>query len=143
MMEPLISLTIRDPHHVFRPGEILECEHQIDAVGPGEVKAIESSVLWWTEGKGDEDFGVHYFERRTAGDADEGDLRTLHRFQTALPNSPLTYEGRIVKIHWCVRVRVFLRQGKEAFFEYPFRLGDHTGITPAAQPTESESTDDE
>jgi len=132
-MEPLISLTICDPHRTYRPGDTLECEYQVDAVALEEVKAIESSVMWWTEGKGDEDFGVHHFERRTVSDSPDHDLRNLHRFQTVLPNSPLSYDGRIVKIHWCVRVRVFLKQGKETFFEQPFLLGHRdTGIAPEA-----------
>jgi hypothetical protein len=122
-MEPLISLQILNPQPVFAPGETLLCESQLDAVSPDTVIAVESSILWYTEGKGDEDLSVHYFERRVPGDADDRDLCRLHRFQLALPNSPLSYSGRIVKIRWCARVRVFLRRGKETFFEQPFTLG--------------------
>ncbi len=122
-MEPLISLQILNPQSYFAPGDVLRCESQVDAVDPDDVLAVESSILWYTEGKGDEDLGVHYFERRVPGDADDGDLCRLHRFQAALPNSPLSYNGLIVKIRWCARVRVFLRRGKETFFEQPFTLG--------------------
>jgi hypothetical protein len=113
---------------MFYPGEELECECQIDAVEPREIQAIETSVLWYTEGKGDEDLGVHYFERRVPGDAEGGDLRPLHRFKTVLPGSPLSYPGQIVKVRWCARVRLFLRKGKELFFEQPFELGS---VAPA------------
>lgn len=123
MIEPLISLTLRDPNRVFQPGDILHCEYQIDAVEAKEVQAVEASVLWYTEGKGDEDLAVHYFERRTPSDVEAGDLCELRRFEVALSNSPLTYDGSILKIRWCVRVRLFLRRGKEIFFERPFRLG--------------------
>ena len=47
----------------------------------------------------------------------------MHRFTTILPNSPLSYSGRIVKVRWCARVRLFLKKGKELFFEQPFILG--------------------
>ena len=57
-------------------------------------------------------------------EADGDDLRELRRFKTTLPASPLSYDGEIVKIRWCVRVRAFLRRGKEVFFEQPFQLGD-------------------
>ncbi len=124
MIEPLISLGIRNDQRVFRPGDLLECEYQIDAVELDEVQAVEASVMWYTEGKGDEDIGVHFFERRLPADVEDGDLRHLHRFDTVLPNSPLTYAGAIVKIRWCVRVRAFLRRGKEIFFELPFQLGE-------------------
>ena len=122
-MEPLISLQILNPERTLVPGDVLHCESQIDAVEVDEILAIESSVLWYTEGKGDEDLGVHFFERRVPADADEGDLRRLHQFKTVLPNSPLSYVGAIVKIRWCARVRLFLRRGKELFFEQPFQLG--------------------
>lgn len=122
-MEPLISLGLRPPRQVFQPGETLEFEYQIDAVEPEEVQAIEASVLWYTEGKGDEDLAVHYFERRVPAEAEDGNLCPLHHVTTMLPNSPLSYDGAIVKIRWCVRVRVFLRRGKETFLELPFQLG--------------------
>ena len=123
IMDPLISLQLRYPHRIYHPGDELECEYQIDAVAAEDIQAIEASVLWYTEGKGDEDMAVHFFERRTPSDTEDGDLRPLHRFQTLLPNSPLSYAGSIVKIRWCARVRLFLRRGKEIFFEQPFVLG--------------------
>jgi len=122
-MEPLISLQILNAKPTYQPGDVLECEYQIDAVEAGQLQAIEASVLWYTEGKGDEDMGVHFFQRRVNGDANEGDLRQLHRFRTALPNSPLSYAGTIVKVRWCARIRVFLRRGREVFFEQAFTLG--------------------
>ena len=41
-----------------------------------------------------------------------------------------------VKIRWCVRVRVFLRRGKEAFFEQSFVLGN---VPPARRVPEPET----
>ena len=137
-MEPLISLTLRDPQPVYQPGERLRFEYQIDAVGPGELSAVEASVLWYTEGKGDEDLGVHYFERRTPADEDDGDLRPLQQVEVALPNSPLSYAGVILKIRWCVRVRVFMKRGKDVFFEQPFQFGEVPApAPPAAEPPPS------
>jgi hypothetical protein len=83
---------------------------------------VEVSVNWYSEGKGDEDLGVHYFERYTPSDAIDGDLRQLHRFQTELPNSPLTYNGSIVKIRWRVRVRLNYGRGKEVVADRSFQL---------------------
>lgn len=122
-MDPLVSLRLRDPERVFQPGEELVCQYQIDGVEPAELLAVEASVLWFTEGKGDEDMSVHFFQRRLPVDADEGDLRKLHEFSTHLPNSPLSYAGVIAKIRWCVRVRVFQRRGREVAVEAPFVLG--------------------
>ncbi len=122
MIEPLISLQFLGSNGIYRPGDELHAEYQIDAVEADELQAVELSVLWFTEGKGDEDLAVHYFERRVPADADEHDLRRLHRFKTILPNSPLSYTGEILKIRWCGRVRIFLRRGKELFFDQPFEL---------------------
>lgn len=123
-MEPLISMTILNPRPVHHPGELLEGEVQIDAVGERVIRSIETTVLWFTEGKGDEDIGVHFFESRQQEDFPDIDLRELHRFSTLLPQSPLSYDGKIVKIRWCVRTRVFLRDGRQALFEEAFVLGD-------------------
>ena len=122
MIEPLISIQIQRDRPSFEPGEVIECDYQIDAIPAEEIVAVEASVLWYTEGKGGEDMGIHYFERRLPADA-EGDLRQWRRFQTVLPNSPLTYEGSMIKVRWCVRVRAILKQGRQCCFEHAFRLG--------------------
>jgi hypothetical protein len=121
-MDPLIAVRIHSPNCLFHPGETLDCEFQIDAVSPGDTQVVEVSVNWFTEGKGEEDIGVHYFERYTPSDAVDGDLRQLHRFQTKLPNSPLTYNGAIVKIRWRVRVRLYWGRGKETWVDRVFQL---------------------
>ncbi|MFO0870407.1 MAG: hypothetical protein U0935_15885 [Pirellulales bacterium] len=123
-MNPLISLQLRSPRRVFWPGETFECRYQIDAVEAHEIQSVESSVLWYSEGKGDEDLGVHAFQRRVPGDVTDGDLRRLTSIETVLPNSPLSYSGMILKIRWCVRVRVFWGRGKVTTAELAFRLGD-------------------
>jgi hypothetical protein len=84
---------------------------------------MELSVLWYTEGKGDEDLAVHFFDRRSNSDGEMVDLRKPQRFATTLPSSPLSYEGVILKICWCVRVRLFPERGKELVAEVPFQLG--------------------
>lgn len=121
-MEPLISIQLFDHTPAYPPGGLLKCDYQIDAVPENSIHAIEASVLWSTEGKGDEDLSVHFFERRTAAEELE-DLRALRRFECALPMSPLSYAGKIVQINWCVRVRAFLKSGREASLDYPFQLG--------------------
>ena len=61
--QPLISIQIDHRQEVFEPGEVLSGAFQIDAVEADEVRAVEVSVLWFTEGTGEEDLAVHYFER--------------------------------------------------------------------------------
>ena len=123
-MEPLLSLRLDKSRRSYSPGEVLHCEYQVDAVDPDDVTGLEVSVLWHTEGKGDEDLGVHFFERRTPGE-DATELRSLHTFDTPLPNSPLSYDGTIVKVLWTVRMRLFLKKGRAVMQELSFRLLPH------------------
>jgi hypothetical protein len=124
LRQPLISIQIDHGQNGFEPGAVLAGAFQIDAVNPEELRAVEISVLWFTEGTGDEDIGVHYFERLNVADAPEMNFQERRRFQTVLPNSPLSYEGLSVKICWCVRVRVFLASGRDFVAEKPFQLGN-------------------
>ena len=123
MRAPLISISIEHRQRPHAGGERLIGEFQIDAVEAAELRAVELSILWYTEGKGDEDLGVHHFERWTDEEAAGQPLNELRKFNVVLPNSPLSYEGALVKIRWCVRVRVFLKNGREFYAELPFRLG--------------------
>ena len=67
--------------------------------------------------QGDEDMAVHHFERLVDEPTRPLDLRVPRRFATFLPASPLSYDGQIVKVCWCVRVRLFLPQGQESSAE--------------------------
>ncbi len=122
--QPLISIQLTDRRSSYRPGELLRGSFQIDAIEAHELHAVEVSVLWYTEGKGDEDLAVHHFERISADSVSPGALQEMRHFQTTLPVSPLSYEGVIVKICWCVRVRAFLKRGRNYVSEQDFRLGN-------------------
>ena len=129
MNGPLVRIRFDGNGRVYRPGETLSGEYRIESVAPEEIKAVEVSVLWYTEGKGDEDLAVHVFWRVSADNGDTLDLPRPGRFSTVLPRSPLSYRGVLVRIRWCVRVRVFLTRGREVMGELAFRLGD----VPAAR----------
>jgi len=141
VIEPLLSLCIAGTTRQFSAGDELICEYQIDAVEPEEIQAVEASILWHTEGKGEDDLGVHFFERRLPADAENGDLRPMRRLKTRLPNSPMSYQGAILQIAWCVRLRLFLRRGREYVIEQPFTLGNIPAVLPAIAPTPTEDED--
>lgn len=121
---PPIRLKLDAPGARYEPGDRLTGQFLIEGTNAVPVRAAELSVLWYTSGKGDEDMAVHHFERFVDDPTRPLDLRTPHRFSTVLPASPLSYDGEIVKVCWCVRLRLFLPQGQEAVAEAPFRLGD-------------------
>lgn len=119
----MISIQLDREEGVYAPGDLLECNWRIGRIGLDGVQSVEASVLWYTEGKGDEDFAVHHFVR-VPGDQ----LRKLgdsyqHSLVTALPMSPLTYDGQLLRIRWCVRLRIFLPNENDTVLQQPFFLG--------------------
>ena len=133
MNDPMVTIRFDGNGRAYQPGETLSGEYRLESIRREDVKAVEVSVLWHTDGKGDEDLAVHDFRRLSAEDGDWIDARSPGRFSTVLPKSPLSYRGVIVKLRWCVRVRVFLARDREVVGELPFQLGD----VPAARAQES------
>jgi hypothetical protein len=115
----------------FDPGNELTGQFLVVPEDARSLKAVELSILWYTEGKGDEDIGVHHFERIDAQDG-ANDLRRPIPFRTRLPNSPLSYHGSIIKIVWCVRVRAFVHRGDDLVAEERFQLGSIPSIEQLA-----------
>jgi hypothetical protein len=123
MSDPSVCVQLDGDCRAYQPGEHLSGSFRLDAVGGREVGRVEVSVLWFTEGKGDEDMGVHHLEVLTPGE-DGFDPGAVRRFSVRLPRSPLSYDGVIVKVRWCVRVRAIIAGWSDRVGEVPFRLGD-------------------
>lgn len=126
-----IEILFEEDRTRFEPGEELAGQFLVVPDDARSLKAIELSIMWYTEGKGDEDLGVHHFERLDAMDG-ANDLRRPISFRARLPNSPLSYQGSIVKIVWCVRVRAFPQRGEDFVAEERFQLGNVPVIDQAA-----------
>ena len=123
MSEPQIELVLASEQNQFQAGDTLSGHYRLLNVAARDVRAVELSILWYTEGTGDEDLAVHFFDRfEPATRAIE--VCQPQYFGTQLPASPLSYVGQIVKIFWCVRVRLFLVLGKDLLIERPFQLGN-------------------
>ena len=129
---PRISVTFNHENIQYSGGDQLQAHYIVEGVEPQGISAVERSVVWYTEGKGEEDLGVIFFERIQLERRKDGtqtssvSLSTDHltgALATDLPQSPLSYEGIIVKIRWCVRVRVFFRSGRDFVSEHIFFLG--------------------
>lgn len=122
-MTPEIKIRLDHCSDQFFPGDVLVCEYEIDMPNSNIATAVESSVLWTTTGKGEEDFGVHFFERRPKSMLNSRNLSQPHRISTVLPQSPLSYEGTIIQVRWSVRLRVF-NGGEQFTKDHFFRLGE-------------------
>lgn len=111
---------------MYMPHDLFEFEYRVSNVDQNAISAVEASVVWLTEGKGTEDLGVHSFQRLTGNALVATDWSIPQKVQVPLPDSPLSYEGRLVKISWCVRVRFYLNDGTELVAQQPFYLGTVT-----------------
>lgn len=125
---------------MYRAESELTASWRISRVALEEIQSLEVSVLWHTEGKGDEDLHVHQFLRvseqkiRRAGILEDQSLKCV------LPSTPLSYRGRLVSLCWCVRLRLYLNDGREIVTEQPFYLVSADFPTPcAASPPEDAS----
>lgn len=137
MTTPAIRILFDSPTAQYQPGDRLAGRYLVEGTELRPARAVEVSVLWYTAGKGEEDMAVHHFERLVDEPDRPLDLRVPRRFATVLPMSPLSYDGIIVKVCWCVRVRVFLTQGQETVNETAFRLGE---VPPAViQPSNGDA----
>jgi len=128
--QPQVSVHFSAADRRYEPLGLVQARYEVALpAGTAPVRAVERSVVWYTEGKGEEDIGVHHFERITdraaVAAAGAGTLETW------LPRSPLSYEGLIVKIRWCVRVRLFFEGGRDFVSEHVFDVGQ---IPAAALP---------
>ncbi|GIW99678.1 MAG: hypothetical protein KatS3mg111_3011 [Pirellulaceae bacterium] len=128
-VEPALGVRLLTLQPRVEPLELLEFEYRIQRVELDDVERVEVSVMWYTEGKGTTDIGVHYFESLSQDEV----RRLLHcnarTVATTLPGGPLSYEGRLLKIRWCVRLRLYLKDGREFTAEHPFHVGH---VDPAA-----------
>jgi hypothetical protein len=123
------QLTLARQQTSYQPGETLSGTYCTGPCDLDEVKSVELSVLWRTEGKGDEDMAVHFFQRFEPASVEWREMSRPLPFSTRLPNSPLSYDGVILKIRWLVRLRVFMRRGRDTIEEVAFQLGN----LPAAE----------
>ena len=119
---PRVFVQFCRPDRRYDPLDNIDIRYEAEGLPNDTPRAVEHSVLWYTEGKGEEDLGVLFFERIV----DRARLppeATAEGFATQLPPSPLSYEGVIVKIRWCVRMRFFFTGGRDYVSEHEFTVG--------------------
>jgi hypothetical protein len=130
MNDSRVHLQLDGDRTAYRGGDTLTATYSLRNEGSEELQGVEVSVLWYTEGKGDEDIGVHFFEKLAPEEGEYLDPAQVRRIVAVLPRSPLSYDGFLLKIHWAVRVRAFWKNGSEDVAEAAFQLGN---VTPAPE----------
>lgn len=127
MTETGVLVQLDGDRNVFLPGESLSGRYRIVGLDPAALLMVRLSVHWFTDGKGNQDLGVHWSEERPA---DAAAPATEGTFAVPLPCSPLSYDGVLMKIVWCVQVKATPRSGKALVGETYFHLGE---VTPGVE----------
>jgi hypothetical protein len=117
-----VNLTLCRDDAVYPAGGVLNLKWRISRIDPALISGVELSVLWRTEGKGDEDLSVHEFRRIGRELLAETDVSEDQMFACRLPASPLSYHGTLIRLCWCVRQRVFIDGRRDLLTEVPFHL---------------------
>ncbi len=99
---------------------MLMAKWRISRVPIDQLHGLEASVLWHTEGKGDEDLHVHHFHRLTQQQLRGAGLADEQSITCRLPVTPLSYHGKLITIRWSLRLRLFLVGSREILTEHPF-----------------------
>jgi hypothetical protein len=137
--QPAVNISLCRENGMYEAGGPLTAKWRISRVPLDEIQGLEVSVLWHTEGKGDEDLHVHHFHRvvesriRRVGLADEQSIHCM------LPATPLSYHGRLISVRWCIRLRLFLTSGREIVAEQPFHMVSPDSVSPCSSPAVDDS----
>jgi hypothetical protein len=118
---PRVDAQFDRADRTYAAGDDLSVRYRICGLGAEVVRVVEHSIDWYTEGKGEEDLCVHVFERFVP--MPQADANIEGTLTCRLPPSPLSYEGVILKVRWCLRVRIFFGGGRDFISEHVFAVG--------------------
>lgn len=121
-LTPRINLFLDSKDYIYHPGDCLTGYYRILDVETDQIKTVEMSVFWHTEGKGDEDITIVDYKFQSRQREDWINPHKLGKIETVLPEAPLSYEGKIVKIRWVVRIKMTLVSGEQILAERCFWL---------------------
>ena len=117
-----MNVTLCREDGVYEAGGELTAKWRVRRIPVDEIQCVEVSVMWHTQGKGDEDLHVHHFHRLVDHQIQQLQLAQEQLLKTLLPASPLSYYGHLINVRWCIRLRLFLGNGREIMAQQPFHL---------------------
>lgn len=125
-----MNVTLCNADALYCAGGPMAIGVSINGIDPSEIASVECSVLWFTEGKGDEDLGVanfvrrgrHFWDSRIVQRNPSDQWRVEDRVECRLPPTPLSYRGHLITVRWCVRLRVKRDGADDVVTQVPFHL---------------------
>lgn len=92
-----LAIEIQDGANAFLPGEAVEgtVSWQLDR----PAQTAELRLLWYTQGKGDQDVGVV----STVPFSNPG-LQDRRSFRVSLPDGPFSFSGKLISLAWALEL---------------------------------------
>ena len=92
-----LTIQLEQNKTAFRPGDVVAgtVRWQLD----NQAKQVELRLLWYTQGKGDEDAGLA--ETMTFEQPGLADQRS---FRFTLPNGPYSFSGSLISLTWALEL---------------------------------------
>ena len=94
-----ISIEIEGSQTVFSPGQTVRGTVRWLCLEPPKKAGLQ--LLWYTEGKGDEDVGL---VKKIKFDGPQASGN--HRFEFQLPVGPYSFSGRLISLTWALELQV-------------------------------------
>lgn len=96
-MPDRIEIATQGRRFVFAPGEVLEGSTAWELEAP--PRAVSVALLWYTEGRGDQDVGVVATQ-----DFEAPGQRDRRDFAFTIPRGPLSFSGTLISLAWALEV---------------------------------------
>lgn len=96
-MTDWLELETRDGANAFLPGETVEGTASWHLDPPAET--VELRLLWYTQGKGDQDVGVV-----TTLPFPEPAAKDRRSFSLQLPDGPYSFSGKLISLTWALEL---------------------------------------
>ena len=94
---PTLSIQLESDKSAFRPGE--KVAGTVSWQLEDHPREVELRLLWYTQGKGDEDAGLA--ETMSFDQPSPSDQRSFH---FALPEGPYSFSGSLISLTWALEL---------------------------------------
>lgn len=94
-----LTIQLEQNKTAFQPGDVVAgtAHWQLE----GQARQVELRLLWYTQGKGDEDAGL--VETMTFEQPSLSDQRS---FRFTLPNGPYSFSGSLISLTWALELSI-------------------------------------
>jgi len=94
---PTLTIQLEPDKTAFRPGD--RAAGTVSWQLEDQPKQVELRLLWYTQGKGDEDAGL--VETMTFAQPGQADRRSFH---FTLPAAPYSFSGSLISLTWALEL---------------------------------------